>query len=305
MKIISKYRIISFDGGGVKGVLTARLLKRLAEEIPELLKLTDLFAGTSTGSFIALALAYGKTAEDVVNMYSLENLESIFSFPRINLLIPRYDNDNLKAILNNIFPQELTLKGLNKKVVIPSFKIFNDKYNNWCPTFFNNFPNSENANTSVLDVALASSAAPTYFPSHNNYIDGGVVINNPSTSALAFAKDSQAGDQMLDNISLLSIGTGFSNNKITEDTENWGIIQWTFNPFSPTSFPLLEILLDGATEVDVYFLSQLLGDNYFRLNPTLVNHIDLDDYEKVPDLIELAEKEDLTPVINWIKENWL
>ena len=55
---IAKFKIMTFDGGGVKGVLKVILLKRLLQVFPQLFNTTDFFAGTSTGSFIALSLAY-------------------------------------------------------------------------------------------------------------------------------------------------------------------------------------------------------------------------------------------------------
>ena len=59
---MAKYRIMTFDGGGVRGSLMAALVRRLTEEFPNLLDQVDLFAGTSTGSVVALSLASGISA---------------------------------------------------------------------------------------------------------------------------------------------------------------------------------------------------------------------------------------------------
>jgi patatin-like phospholipase/acyl hydrolase len=56
---MSTYRILSIDGGGIRGVLTARILERLLEDQPDLLQKVDLFAGTSTGGLLALGFAAG------------------------------------------------------------------------------------------------------------------------------------------------------------------------------------------------------------------------------------------------------
>ncbi len=64
-----KYRILSLDGGGIRGVLTARLLERIAEVRPEFLGRVDLFAGTSTGSILAIGLAMGLTPTRLVALY--------------------------------------------------------------------------------------------------------------------------------------------------------------------------------------------------------------------------------------------
>ena len=57
------YRILSFDGGGIRGIVTLAILKRLETAFPNLIANTDLFAGTSTGGIIALALAAGKSVD--------------------------------------------------------------------------------------------------------------------------------------------------------------------------------------------------------------------------------------------------
>ena len=60
---MTRYRIMTFDGGGVRGSLMATLVKRLVDQFPKLLEQVDLFAGTSTGSVVALTLASGRTAD--------------------------------------------------------------------------------------------------------------------------------------------------------------------------------------------------------------------------------------------------
>jgi len=58
-------------------------------------------------------------------------------------------------------------------------------------------------------------------------------------------------------------------------------------------------------EATSYLSSQILGDHYFRLNPMLSTSVGLDEYEKIPQLMELAETVDLKPVIDWIQNNWI
>jgi len=76
---MARFRIMTFDGGGVKGALTVVLLKRLLQVFPQLVSTTDFLAGTSTGSFIALGLANGIGSEQLVNLYSEENAKFIFT----------------------------------------------------------------------------------------------------------------------------------------------------------------------------------------------------------------------------------
>lgn len=299
---MAEYRIITFDGGGVRGALTAALLQRLDRAVPGLLAKTNLLAGTSTGSFIALGLAYGLRPEALTKIYSEENAAFIFKPREFNIINPRYSNNNLKQLLESIFPSSQTLNDLPKKVVIPSFRLQGPSNGSWSPVFFNNFPNSEYLTKKIIDVALSSSAAPTYFPSYDKHIDGGVVANNPSTAALALAVDKQAGNQNLEDIQLLSLGTGFNPYWIKADTRKWGLLEWALYPSPPV--PILSVLMDGTSEADDYFSAQFLGDRYLRINPLLNTTVSLDDYTKIPELIRLAGEFDLAPAIQWLNKYW-
>lgn len=304
----TKYRIISFDGGGIRGVLAATLLHRLTKQCPSLIKNTDLFVGTSAGSFIALGLANGLTPYDIKNLFSLENTKKMFAKRRPYYLIrPKYSNRPLKNLLKEVFPYSLRLTDLQKRVVIASFKLFCEKSREWEPVFFNNFPSSDNKLEKVVDVALSSSAAPVYFPSYYKHIDGGVIANNPDTAAISYAVGKNGAHQKLENVVHLSLGTGWNPMKISRDTTNWGIAQWAYSLFpGPTNpkLPLLTILTEGDVESDTFISQQLLNDRYFRLNPRLPEKILLDDYKKVPELIRLANHTDLTKATEFVLKHW-
>lgn len=299
---MANFRILSFDGGGIRGALTSTLLKRLNREYPRLIEETDLFAGTSTGSFIALGLAYGLNVEEVADLYSIENSCYIFSPEGLGLFRPKYSNKKLADILLRIFPKELKLSDLNKYVVIPTFRINSSKKESWTPVFFNNFPGSKTRNVGVIDAALASSAAPIYFPSYKDCVDGGLIANNPCTAALSVSSDPFYANQKCEEISLLSIGTGFCPHKIMADTTRWGLFQWLFN--KNPSFPLETIMFEGAVEADSYFSYQFLKERFHRLNPRLNKCIALNDYQEIPYLISLAENYDLTHTLVWLKNYW-
>lgn len=299
---MAKYRIMSFDGGGIRGALTAALLRRLIDRFPRLLPTTDLFAGTSAGSFIALGLASGKTVAEIVDLFSERSGEFIFTPSYLPLFRPKSNNASLATLLGSAFPQSLRLRDLQRRVLVLSFRVIGPDGGHWTPVFFNNFPNSSTLDARVIDVALSSSAAPVYFPSFQQHIDGGVVATNPSLAAIATAVDARAGRQRLDEIVLLSIGTGFNPMKIQADTSRWGAVQWVLHPSPP--FPIISILTEGAVEADTLYSFQFLGQRFFRLNPTLPEPVALDEYRKVSELLTLAESVDLGPVLTWIDRNW-
>lgn len=302
---MSTFRIISFDGGGVKGVLSTRLLKRLCDSNPSLLANTDLFAGTSTGALIALSLANGCTGEFIDNMYSYENIKKIFSKNRINLLRPKFKNKLLKEFLLDVIPADTTIGDLKKYVFVPAFSINGITARHWQGVFFNNITNNSTCNEKVIDAALASSAAPTYFPIHNNYIDGGLITNSPSIASVIVTMHNSNKKYSLSDFRVLSIGTGLTPKGIRTLNPNWGILQWAFRPFTKVKFPLLSILLNDSIKLEDLYCSQLLGKNYFRLNPLLVDDVEIDDYKKVNLLKDCANNYDLEKANLFIKNNFL
>ena len=76
----STFNILSFDGGGLRGALSIKLLERIENEISNIVKTSNMISGTSTGSLIALGLAYGMSPSEVIDIriYSKENIEYIF-----------------------------------------------------------------------------------------------------------------------------------------------------------------------------------------------------------------------------------
>ncbi len=274
-----KYRIIAIDGGGVKGLFAAVVLQRLVAAYPRLVRNTDLCAGTSTGSIIALGLAAGKTPARLVSLYK-KHAAHIFDDSFWDDLIDLgnaagadYSNDNLKEVLRDEFGNG-TLKGLGKRVLVPAFDLDAPRKGRrprtWKPKFFQNYPGpGSDEGEKIVDVALRSSAAPTYFPSYQGYIDGGVVANNPSMAALAQAIDRKTGKQRLEDILLLSLSTGTEPKYIEGDDLDWGWGQW--------ARPLVNVMIGGSMGVADYQCQRLLGDSYRRIDTYLDRGVDLDD----------------------------
>lgn len=299
------FRIIAFDGGGIRGALSTRILKRITGQYPELLKKTDMFSGTSTGSIIALGLAYNKTSEELDNLYSYQNTKYIFSPRRPNLFVPKYRNVHLSHLLSTVFPQNLSLASLPKYVFVPSFNVKGYTTRGFEGVFFSNLINNPTISEKVIDTALCSSAAPTYFPSVNNFIDGGVFMNSPTAAPVIYVRSVFPNKYKLSDFRLLSIGTGFYPERILKRTKNWGIAQWSINPTTSTKTPLLSVLLGATTPVENRYSYELLKQNYFRLNPNLDEPIPLDAYKKVPYLKELADQVDLSNVFRYIERYYL
>lgn len=302
---MSTFRILSFDGGGIKGALSTRLLKRLVKENPDLLEKTDLVAGTSTGALIALLIAYGLNADEIDDLYCYENIKRIFTPRRINLLRPRYNNKYLKKFINSSIPIGTTLKDLRKYVVIPTFSVNGVTVNHWEGLFFNNLTDNFSYNSPVIDVALAASAAPTYFPSHKGFIDGGIVTNSPSIASVLLSKKVLKDNYNLKDFKLLSIGTGCTPKRITNKTKNWGVLQWALRPFASVKLPIISILLNDTAYLENLYCNELINENFYRINPFLFEDIEIDDYKKVPKLKDIADSFNLAPSNKFINEIYL
>ena len=296
----STFNILSFDGGGLRGTLSIHLLKKLQNLTPNIVKTTNLISGTSTGSLIALGLAYGLSAEEISNLYSKENIEYIFDKSYSQIARPKYDNDHLKEVLLRIFPENLKLKDLGKLVIIPAFYL-GDENNNWKAMFYNNIPNSPTEDFRVVDVAMASSAAPVFFPTYERNIDGGIIATDPSLASIIYSIDKTLG-KSIENIRLLSFGTGYYYNSIKQDTSNWGAIDWVVS--KDPDLPIISVTLEGNAQVSQIFSKKLLEDNYYRLNPRMNRDISMDDVKAVDYLTKLAKEYDMTECVSWINDKW-
>jgi len=296
----STFNILSFDGGGIRGILSINLLERIQSEITNIIKTTNLISGTSTGSLIALGLAYGMTSKEVSNLYSKENIEYIFDKSYSQVSRPKYNNDNLKEVLLSVFPEKLKLKDLGKLVVIPAFYL-GDEYNSWKAVFYNNLPNSVTEDYRVVDVAMASSAAPVFFPSYNCNIDGSIIANDPSLASIIYAIDKELGKKN-DKIRLLSFGTGYCYESIKEDTSKWGAIEWITS--KEPDLPIISIMFEGNSQLSYTFSKKLLGNNYYRINPKMDEDISMDDTKAINYLVNLSKEYDIKQCINWLNNKW-
>jgi patatin-like phospholipase/acyl hydrolase len=303
-------RILALDGGGIRGVLTATLLARL-DEATGFLAEVDLFAGTSTGGIIALGLASGLTPDALAKLY-LQRGSEIFSDSILadvrdlgGTIGAEYSNENLKEILTETFGDR-TLASLAKRVAIPTFQL-DDKApspaeRTWRPKLFHNFPGGDSAGDErIVDVALRTSAAPTYFPTYQGYVDGGVVANNPSMAALAQALDDRnapADRADLASVVLLSVGSGVRHKYVPGETHDWGIAQW--------ARPLMHIMLEANMGVADFRCRQLLGERYARLEPVLPPDLDVafDDASRARDLADFAAKVAIDDTAAWLASRW-
>lgn len=302
MSNIKTFKVLSLDGGGIKGYLAAKILTNIEQYLNNkdgknisVGQRFDLIAGTSTGGIIALGLSIGLTAKEIQEFYE-KKIPIIFKKRHFwdGLLTPKYSNDNLKQALFEIFKDQ-TLNDVLTKVCITSVSAQNGKPRFYKSGYFDR--NRARLDETLVDIALATSAAPTYFttysPSQHSYalVDGGICANNPAMVALIEAM--QLNNHSLDSIRMVSVGTG-DNCGMPYDVSklfNIGKFNWIaqFHSFFKLGSPLIELLLSSQSTLVHHQVNFMLQDKYLRINPVLPTIINLDDADKLDELKNLAD----------------
>ena len=300
---MSYFRILSLDGGGIRGMLTATILSRIEQACPGFLSKIDLFAGTSTGGLLALGFAYGFTPEYMINSYEQWGTQVFKDFfiddlrDLGNLIGADYNYQPIKNALIKLFGG-LTLGDLPKRVLISSFDLDNSRVKalstrTWKAKFFHNFPgDGSDENELMVDVGIRTCMAPTFFPIYQGYIDGGVVANNPSVCALAQALHSSTGRQTIDKVALISLGTGNNPRYLSSQDGDWGLVQWAPH--------LIHMILEGSSGLADYQCRQFLQERYLRLNPFLPKQMGMDEISQISLLKTIGMETDITDAVHWI-----
>jgi patatin-like phospholipase/acyl hydrolase len=274
-----RVRVLSIDGGGIRGIIPAIALAELeARAGKPAAELFDLIAGTSTGGILALALTRpgedGRpawSAAKLVELYEQEGPE-IFSRPLAHevrtirgLVDEKYPSDGLDAALVRYLGDSRLSEALTN-VLVTAYETERRK-----PFFFK----SAAARTdpardfTMAAAARATAAAPTYFePSrleaggtadYFSLVDGGVFATNPAMCAFAEVARHRPGAEVV----LVSLGTGQLTRPLPYDeVKDWGLVEW--------ARPILDVVFDGVSDTVDYQLDQLLGDGrYWRLQVAL------------------------------------
>lgn len=285
------FRIISFDGGGVRGLYSVTLLDRLKELYPTLISDTDMLAGTSTGGLIALALACGYSPAEIASLYH-NQVDEIFDVDWLSgggLCGPRFEIDGLRRVAREMFGDR-HMCDLSTRVVVPAIdlQVEGAPDPSWRLRLY-----TEADSDLIADVAIRTCAAPTYFAAVDGYVDGGVAANHPGLVAVASAL---AGGAAIDDIRLLSIGTGDDIQYIDGQDLDWGGLKW--------ARPITSLMLDAQTQVADLTLRAMLGGRYHRLNTILPSPIEMDDTDRLGDLEVYARLVDLLPAAEYLTDHW-
>jgi patatin-like phospholipase/acyl hydrolase len=232
---MDSFRILSLDGGGIMGAFSASVLATFERVTGHrVVDHFDLLTGTSTGGIIAIGLAMGASAQDICNFYESSGPKifppqgGVASWERTvwNLFRPKFSPSALRESLRTVVGEQ-PLRKAGTRLVIPSYDVNTGKVYLFKtphhPAYFHH------RDLPAIDVALATSAAPTYFPAHvisgrGTFIDGGLWANCPAMVGVVEALDFFG--RPADQVRLLSVSTTSYPFRMNQPAKLRGLVGW-------------------------------------------------------------------------------
>jgi patatin-like phospholipase/acyl hydrolase len=297
---ILTFQILAISGGGYRGLYTAEVLTRLEAQAGRPLgQCFDLISGTSVGGLLALAIAMEKPVAGVRDLFRDRGNKIFPPERRANhgwgelvtaLWQPKYDDGPLRDVIEEVLGKDTLLGAASHRVVIPAVNMTKGSVQMFKTAHHQNFIRDHLRKAS--DIAMATSAAPTYFPlaemDNAYFADGGLVANAPDMCALHEARIFL--NARSEDVSILSIGattTGFSLSR--KLGRHLGKVQWM------TRGRLFSTIVSAQQQLVDFMLKHQLEDRYLRIdeNPgeEQLNDIALDISDKSAQgtLLGLAE----------------
>jgi len=271
------FQILSLSGGGFLGLYSAAVLTRLEAELGGAISdRFDLIAGTSIGGIIGLGLANGASPAEILAKFK-EKGPKIFSTRKPaqsksgqalellkNTCNAKYDAAPLKEAITELIGADRRVGHLKKRVMVPAINLTKGRPQVFKTAHHGSF--RRDFRLHIADVALATSAAPTFFPAHSIsdelFTDGGLYANSPDQLALHEAIHFL--DIPFEEIRMLSIGTTTSEFSFSHATSpNMGWMDWmSGSKLLKTTIAAQQINCDAM-------MKHVLGDNYIRIDKTL------------------------------------
>ena len=313
------FRILSLDGGGIRGAFAAAFLARLEKELDvPITSYFDLITGTSTGGIIALALGLGEPASRITEFYEKRG-PRIFTrrppyaipkwqracvgfakrmFPGLDadsLYRSKYDSKELRDALTEVFENKTLEDAVSSRIVIPAVDLVSGQTITFKTPHQPDFIRDRHLR--AVDVALAATAAPTFFPNAviapgSCYSDGGLWANNPSIVGYVEAMKIRAVCRRpeldpvftAEDVLMLSIGTGEPQYYAKPGPTDDGLLWWGGQLFD---------VAGGAQSQGAHFQAEyLMGrDRYTRVDFKMPEHPwRLDDVSALPQLLHYGNQ---------------
>lgn len=281
------FQMLTLDGGGIRGVFSAAVLAAIEEDLDVNIRdHFDLISGTSTGGIIAIALGLGIPPRGILDFYVSEG-PKIFRDPFAlrkawHWVHAKHDPRQLEESLRAVFGDSLFGES-TKRLVVPSYNIGQSDVYLFRTPHLEKL--SRDYRVPAWKVAMATAAAPTYFPVARQVdgirlVDGGVWANNPTLVALAEAVGQL--NQPMEDVLALNVGTMSGLKSFPKGLDRGGKKQWAKH-----AHPLI---LD-ASSLGVQKQAALLlpSGRYLRIDAVAPDtEVSLDDIRTADDLIAAA-----------------
>jgi hypothetical protein len=263
-----RFQVLALDGGGAKALFTAHVLAHLEADLG--VRITDhfdLIAGTSAGGILALGLGAGLRPAEIVEHYT-DLTKRVFPRSRQQRwrLAPRafhpaYSGTVLREALTQVLGTRL-LGDSGKRLIIPSWDVQRGEVHIFKTPHHQHL--RRDGRIPMVDVAMATTAAPTYFEAANvdgqRLIDGGVWANNPSVLAISEAVSML--DVPLRAIRVLNVGTIDQRTTHAERLDNGGWVNW--------ALPAAQLMITAASRGAQGTAAHLVGkENFARFDATV------------------------------------
>lgn len=298
------FKILSIDGGGIRGIIPAKILtlaeeelKRTGKQIVRIGDYFDLVCGTSTGGIIAIGLALGMPAHEILSLYR-DNAKKIFPHQSKHKIVGKilfkkelYERDILKQLLSDAYDKyagetPAHLGHCLTRVCIPAY----DANRGMMHVFkTSHHPQlTRDYQIPACDIALSTSAAPVYFDSYdfeyklknateshryNSMIDGGIMANNPTL--IGYTEAVHSLHIPMSDISILSLGTG--NRMFKDNPQKMAGRYWLYHKKPLPLYDLISSAQADYTDNLMKFYQKGLGVGgeqnfkYFRLQHSFDN----------------------------------
>lgn len=265
------FQILALSGGGYLGLYTAEVLARLERQAGKPLgRCFDLIAGTSVGGILAIGLGLEVPAGKMRDLFSARG-ERIFSSrprprwgwldARRSLLSPKYDGAELRSAIAEIVGKSTLMSDAKHRLLVPSVNMTKGSVQMFKTGHHRTI--LTDPQRLAVDVAMATSAAPTYFPlaelDKAQYVDGGLVANAPDMCALHEATHFLEQDAV--DVHILSVGTtsaGFSLKRSLG--RDLGSFKWM------SGGRLFATVVSAQQQLVDYMLQHQLGNRYLRID---------------------------------------
>jgi patatin-like phospholipase/acyl hydrolase len=261
-----RFQILALDGGGLRGIFSAAILAALEEDLQtSIVHHFDLIAGTSTGGIIALGLGLGLRPRQIVDFYAQMGPQVFGGLPAAGaarqVFTAKYRPGPLREALTGVFGQR-TFGESTKRLVIASYNIGADDVYLFRTAHHPRLRRDWREH--AVDVALATSAAPTYLPAHplsgTRLVDGGLWANNPSMVALVEAVGTCGIP--LGNLRVFSLGTTVEVRHRSRRLDRGGLLAW--------SGAAVDVILRAQSISANNQVHHLIGpEQLLRLNPVV------------------------------------